>query len=79
MNDVVSLRHPHDDVATMRIQRIAHEASGTGVKFIGERLAELLGKKLGDFVFESFAGLIRERQIPGVGANPQNLRIDKFD
>ena len=63
----------------MRIQRIAYEARGTGVKFVGKRLAKLLSEKLGNLVLEPFASLIRERQIPGVGANAQNLRIDKLD
>ena len=31
------------------------------------------------YTSEPFASLIRERQIPGVGANAQNLRIDKLD
>ena len=63
----------------MRIQRIAHEAGGAGVIFIGERFAELVRKNRSDFVLEPLASLIRERQIPGVGADPQYLRIDKFD
>ena len=79
MNDIVSLRNPHDHVATIGIQRIAHEAGGARVIFIGERFAELVGKKRGDFVLEPLAGLIRERQIPGVGTDPQDLRIDKFN
>ena len=79
LNDLVSLRHPHDHVATMCIQRIAHEAGGAWIIFIGERLAELLRKERGDLVLEPLASLIRERQIPGVGAHPQYVRIDKFD
>ena len=63
----------------MGVQRIADEAGRVRIEGVGDRLAELAGEKLGDLVLETFAGLIRERQIARVRAGPKDMRIDQLD
>ena len=50
-----------------------------GIKRVGKLLAEFRREKLGEFVFETFAILVGERQIVRIGADAQDIGIDEFE
>ena len=79
LDEIVSERIPHHDIAAARQQRHADEACRLRVPFIGEVLAELARKKLGKLVLEAFASLRRERHVARVGADAQRLRVDELE
>ena len=79
LNDVVALGDSQDDVATMRVQRVADEAGRVGIEGVGDRFAELAREELGDLVFETFAGLVGEGKIARIGAGAKDVRVDEFD
>ena len=79
LNDVVALSDSQDDVATMRVQRVADEARRVGIERVLDRLAEFVSEKFGDLVFETLAGLVGERKIVRVGAGAEDVRVDQLD
>ena len=79
LHQVIALRHAEDDVAKMRIERVAHEAGRARIIGIGEALAELLGEEFGDLVLEAFALIVGKGKIVRIGAHAQRLGIDEFD
>ena len=68
----------HDDVAALRVERVADEAGRVGIERVGDDLAELVGEQFGDLVLEAFARLVGERQVARVGAGPKHMRIDEL-
>src|SRR5271165_2414786 len=63
---------PH--VAEITLQRVARKAAPLRPPCVADRLSELLCDHLGDFVLETLACAIRERQIVGIGADAKVLR-----
>ena len=62
----------------MRVQRVAHEARRARIPGIGNLFIKLLREEFRELVFEPFPSLVRERQVPRVGANAKDMRIDKL-
>src|SRR6266498_108934 len=77
--DVIALRKPHDDVALVGAERVAHESGRLRIPDIGQALAELLGEEFSELVLEAFALLVRERHVARIGADAEHLGIDQLD
>jgi hypothetical protein len=59
-----------------RSQRVAHEAAALRPPRIAESGAEILRDQRDDRILESFALVVREGQIVGVGADTQLARVE---
>src|SRR5262249_27153449 len=79
LHQVIALRKPGDDVATMRTERVAHEADRLRIPRVCELPVELLRQKLAELVLESLALVVGERQVMRIGADAQDVRVDKFE
>src|SRR5262249_23139755 len=79
LNQIIALRKPHDDVAFVGGERVAHEARRPGIPRIGKALAELLGEYFGELVLETGAILRRERHVAGIGADSEHIWINEFE
>src|SRR5215213_2385864 len=58
-------RHPRNDIAESRLERLAYEPPPLRPPCIVERFAKLVRHDFHDLVFETLAGAVRERQIIG--------------
>src|SRR5208282_4785351 len=77
--DIVTLGEAHDDIAFIGTQGIAHEAHRVRIPGVAQRFAKLAGDDFRELVLETLAILVGEGQISRIGANPEDLWIDKLD
>src|SRR5690242_11219670 len=69
-----SCRDAHHDVASAGAQSVAEETAPLRPPRVLDALAHVLREQFGNFVFETFAALIRERKIVWVRADAQHAR-----
>jgi hypothetical protein len=70
-NPVCTVRDAHHNVACMRTERAADEAATLGMPGVPHGGAQLSRDESGEPILETFLPLIRERQVVGIGADPE--------
>jgi len=79
LRNFITLRKSHDHVATMGRQGHSYETGRLGEEGVVQFLLKFFRKQFGKLVFKAGTLFVGEREIAGVGANPQDSWIDQFD
>ena len=78
LDQLVGRDRAHDQVAELGAKRVAHEAHALRVPGVLDLHAQPLRHQLGDLVLEALTGLVREREIVRIGADPQRRAVDQL-